>query len=132
MTQLSLGEAAKLSGRNKTTIFRAMKSGKLSYSVNGAGERRIAVAELERVFPPATEKATAGNPPQQALLAAQIAQLEDTNADLRRRLDDSERERREGQGRLLATLERLTAQLSAPAAQPPAPPQKRGWRRWFG
>ncbi|MBO0737954.1 MAG: hypothetical protein J2P48_15500 [Alphaproteobacteria bacterium] len=50
MALVGLSEAAKLSGRNQTTIHRAMKTGRLSYTVGEAGERRIDTAELDRVF----------------------------------------------------------------------------------
>jgi hypothetical protein len=50
MALVGLSEAARITGRNRTTIFRAMKSGRLSFTTNGAGERQVDVAELERVF----------------------------------------------------------------------------------
>ena len=43
-------EAARLSGRNQSTLHRAMKAGRLSYTVDAAGQRRIDTAELDRVF----------------------------------------------------------------------------------
>ena len=39
-----------MTGRNPSTIHRAMKAGRLSYAKDAAGERPIEVAELERVF----------------------------------------------------------------------------------
>jgi hypothetical protein len=50
MASIGLSEAAKLTGRNQSTIHRAMKAGRLSYTVDEAGERRIDTAELDRVF----------------------------------------------------------------------------------
>lgn len=50
MASIGLSEAAKLTGRNQSTIHRAMKAGRLSYTVGEAGERRIDTAELDRVF----------------------------------------------------------------------------------
>jgi len=50
MPQVGLKEAARLTGKNQSTIHRAMKSGKLSYKVSDSGERIIDVAELDRVF----------------------------------------------------------------------------------
>jgi hypothetical protein len=50
MPQVGLKEAARLTGKNQSTIHRAMKSGKLSYKVNDSGERIIDIAELDRVF----------------------------------------------------------------------------------
>ncbi|MCD8497208.1 MAG: entry exclusion 1 domain-containing protein [Alphaproteobacteria bacterium] len=42
--------AAELTGKSKSTVQRAMTSGKLSYEVDNAGRRVIDVSELERVF----------------------------------------------------------------------------------
>ena len=48
---LSLGQAARLAGKPKTTIARAIASGRLSAGRNDAGRYAIQVAELERVYP---------------------------------------------------------------------------------
>ena len=50
MPQVGLKEAARLTGKNQSTIHRAMKSGKLSFKVSDNGERLVDVAELDRVF----------------------------------------------------------------------------------
>ena len=50
MPQVGLKEAARLTGKNQSTIHRAMKSGKLSYKMGEDGERVVDVAELDRVF----------------------------------------------------------------------------------
>lgn len=141
MTQLSLGEAAKICGRNRTTIFRAMKSGRLSFSVNGAGERQVDLAELERVFPTATTERNSSNATHAALLAAQlegergkIALLERTNDELRQRLEASETERRTVQAQLNATIDRMAALLPAPGKTAPDQPRPLGRRilAWAG
>lgn len=48
----SLSEAAKATGKNKTTIQRAIKNGKISASKGDSGSYEIAPSELHRVFPP--------------------------------------------------------------------------------
>ena len=48
----SLSEAAKATGKNKTTIQRAIKSGKISASKGDGGSYEIDPSELHRVFPP--------------------------------------------------------------------------------
>jgi len=59
MALIGLAEAAWLSGRNRATIHRAMKSGKLAFTLaEGEGERKIDISELERVF---GTRATIGN-----------------------------------------------------------------------
>jgi predicted site-specific integrase-resolvase len=50
MPTVGLSEAAKLTGRNQSTIHRALKSGRLAYTIDATGERRIDLAELRRVF----------------------------------------------------------------------------------
>jgi len=48
----SLSEAAKATGKNKTTIQRAIKNGKISASKGNNGSYEIDPSELHRVFPP--------------------------------------------------------------------------------
>lgn len=48
----SLNDAAKATGKSKTTIHRALKSGKISASKTDSGAYAIEPAELHRVFPP--------------------------------------------------------------------------------
>jgi hypothetical protein len=40
-----------MTGRDPSTIFRVLRKGRLSYSKDTAGNRKIDVAELQRVFP---------------------------------------------------------------------------------
>jgi hypothetical protein len=126
MPEIGLRAAARLCGRNQSTVHRALKAGRLSYTRNGGGERRIDVAELERVFGlAATSEAGASaasgaegvqsNSAHAGALAALERLLDDRDAtirDLRTRLDASETERRQ-----------LTALLNPPA-------RRSWWRRW--
>jgi len=50
MAKVGAQRAAELTGRSKSTIQRAMKSGKISYEVDGNGRRVIDVSELDRAF----------------------------------------------------------------------------------
>lgn len=50
MAKVGAQRAAEITGISKSTIQRAMKSGKLSFSRNDKGHRVIDVSELERVF----------------------------------------------------------------------------------
>jgi hypothetical protein len=139
MPAIGLAEAARLTGRNQSTIHRAMKAGRLSYTKNEAGERRVEVTELERTFgiPAIKDRgngASLGNDAgnrashdtqgsdsvsrnelQRVLDERErmIAAHEATIRDLRARLDSEVDERR----RLLALL---TDQRLRP-----------WWRRWF-
>tara|TARA_R110001583_G_scaffold143195_1_gene295280 strand:- start:322 stop:753 length:432 start_codon:yes stop_codon:yes gene_type:complete len=48
----SLSEAARATGKNKTTIQRAIKNGKISATKGNNGSYEIEPSELHRVFPP--------------------------------------------------------------------------------
>ena len=50
MPKVGPQRAAEMTGRSKSTIQRAMNTGKLSYELDPAGHRVIDVSELERVF----------------------------------------------------------------------------------
>jgi hypothetical protein len=133
--QIKLGEAARLTGKAKSTIHRAMEAGRLSYTIDDEGERLIDPAELARAFdiksPGEAEEVASrtrdesdGNWAQPAAsadmaqliaqlaaeraraegLAARVADMQETIADLRLRLDFEGEERRQTQARLTALL----------------------------
>ena len=116
MALVGLSEAAKLTGRNQTTIHRAMKIGRLCYTADEAGARRIDTAELDRVFGiKHTNGATADamaqgvqshvTPGREVVLLNRLLdERETTIRDLRARLDASEEERRTAQAQLAALL----------------------------
>lgn len=102
---LTLGQAAKHTGLSKSTISRAIASGRLSVFSKGTGSYSIDPAELFRVFPsnssdnpPLERSATPIETPAQhhdtAALVAEIAglkavilKLEDQIADLKQQRD---------------------------------------------
>ena len=53
----TLAEAAEATGKVKSTIFKACKSGKISYTKDAHGQFIIAADELHRVFPPKSKNA---------------------------------------------------------------------------
>ena len=126
--KLSLGQAAKETGLDKSTISRAIKSGKLSAHRKESGGYEIDPAELFRVFSPASQKpdpmALPLDVPTETLLEnrelrikLEMAELrirdkEDEVRDLRRRLDTESEERR-----------KLTLMLLAPPQSPPSKEQ---------
>ena len=91
----TLGEAAKACGKSKTTISKALKSGRLSFIEKTSAGYCIDPAELHRVFPPVTgeplgvddRKPPAPIPDN----AAQIATLESQVTMLREMLERAER-----------------------------------------
>ena len=154
--KLSLGQAAKETGKSKATISKAISSGKLSATKNDKGGYDIDPAELFRVYPANSNQTVERNPKSERLetpselaelrarvngLEEQYKQAKETVEDLRERLNQSERERREKDMKLTALLtdqrdrsgevERLKAELDAQKAELEAE-QKRGfWSRLF-
>lgn len=113
----SLSEAAVATGKNKTTIQRAIKSGKISAIKDDSGSYEIDPSELHRVFPPSTAQHPKSNNTQHTEyhykdsnlprilelekelavaqekargLEAQKEHMADTISDLRKRLDSAE------------------------------------------
>lgn len=137
---LTLRQAADLCGASRSTIHRALKSGKLSGNRLEDGAWDIDPSELARVFPwDINEPVQRDNPGQskdgaserEAVLAVKVEMLEhqlererDTIADLRKRLDRAE-------DRVLG----LTAQILLPTSpttslsqsEPAAPSVRRRW-----
>lgn len=109
--KLTLQQAANATGKAKSTIQRAIKSGKLSASRNEDGSYGIDSSELARVYelrapgsaPVATQHyATPERNNETELLRAKIELLQmqneilkETTQDLRKRLDNSDAERRQ-------------------------------------
>ena len=50
--QVGLNEAARLTGKDASTITRACQAGRLSFSKDESGNRMFDLAELERVYGP--------------------------------------------------------------------------------
>ena len=102
----TLGEAAKATGKAKTTIQRAVKSGKISASRSTSGAYDIEPSELHRVFPVTVAQHDIKNDTQPhekhreveaetlrvkvEMLEQQLRREEDTTEDLRKRLDRAE------------------------------------------
>ncbi len=132
--ECSPSEAAKLAGVNKSTVLRAIKSGKLSAARHPDGSFAIDASELARVYelhhlprqvprnaPPAMPAAHGAVGIEMAVLRTrleavetQLARERETVDDLRNRLDQEQEERR-------ALQRQLTAQPAPqPATEPPA------------
>ena len=143
--QFSLSQAAKETGKGKSSIHRAIKSGRLSAQRHQDGTYSINAAELFRAFPPALPEPVPEQdmephqePPvtptvaeevlrvRVEMLTAQLEREQETVADLRRRLDRAEE-------RILALSHSPAAAPAAPSGaslQPPEPKPSRGglWR----
>ena len=103
----TLKQAADASGKDKSTIQRAIKSGRISASINDLGNYEIDPSELHRVFEPVAPQHSESIAPQQ--LATDLQQLQQTEIEslkaqlalqtnfistLERLLDESNTERR--------------------------------------
>ena len=89
-TLLSLGEASKLVGVSKSTIWRAIQKGRLSAaSRTDEGEFRVEPAELHRVFGETRRSAAKVGD----ATAAHVAGLEQMLAFAREQLEKAERDR---------------------------------------
>lgn len=136
----TLGQAAKATGKGKSTILKAIKSGRISAKKSDIGDWEIDPAELHRVYLLASEN---GSPEEQSArqetlvntieiielrvkLEASEQRLKDTQGqvlDLRQRLDQSEEERRKTQTQLTALL--------TDQRQKEEPPPRGFWHRLF-
>lgn len=122
MTLYTLKEAAEAVGMTKPAIFKAIKRGTISAIKDDRGQWLIDPSELHRVYKPVNrdDNRTMSSLREETGADAQSLrgeverlreererereQLQETIADLRRRLDQSEQERRETQGKLTALL----------------------------
>lgn len=88
--QQTISQAAQLYGKARSTIHRAIASGRLSCGVRGDGVRVIQLAELIRLWgeppnapPQAQQNATPDEPPAQQALVAELRALREEVAALR-------------------------------------------------
>jgi hypothetical protein len=144
MTKVSISEAARLTGKPRSTLHRHIGNGTLSKESDGQGKPVLDIAEIERVYGPllradmkqngamlhsATSETVAAN-------RAEIEGLRRENALLRDQLEDVKQERQKWQEEADSWRKQATALLPgpkpappkpAPAPEPkPAPPK--GWR----
>lgn len=140
----TLSEAAAATGKNKATIQRAIKSGKISAPKGASGSYEIDPSELHRVFPPITQRvapqniSTIRNGAQQAGMPTdfnalqRIADLEKDLAVMEERKNGLEEQKRH----LTDTVEDLRKRLDSSEGRVLAllndPRPKGFWKRLFG
>lgn len=130
----TLGDAAKATGKSKTTIHRAIKSGKISAVKSIDGSYSIDPAELHRLFPISLQ----GTPPD-PLQRDETEQQSNTLETLRIQLEMHEKERERERSFLQETIADLredrdkwrqqATNLLADQRSAPTPPTKR--RTWW-
>lgn len=133
--QYSANQAAEATGKNVTTITRAIKSGKISATKDQSGIWRIDGAELSRVFPlrqqslQTSDMQKDANPPQ-AQNSSEDNALREELATLRERVKADSRLLEERASHIADLQKRLDkAEDRLALAAPPAPPAKK--RRWW-
>jgi len=98
-TMLSLSEAATAAGIAKSTIWRAIKAGRISATKTYTGAYQVDPAELFRVFPATPrdgdmkQTAMAVAPVAMAALEAQINALKEVGGLLKEQLEDTRKDR---------------------------------------
>ncbi len=95
----TLGEAAKAVGKSKTTLHRAIKSGKISASKADDGSYAIEPSELHRLFPKVTDEISA-----EPLHRNDREQQSDDSGTLRIQLEMLEKERERERALLQETI----------------------------
>jgi hypothetical protein len=127
-----LSQAAAACSLTKSTVRRAIKTGKVSATKDAHGQWHIEPAELHRVYPPRTE---ASIDERIRAYLAEIALLRDRIEDLKMLTDefrvwvrDLTEQRDRAEARASELDKRLLAyQPSAPSLPAPSPQ----WWRWF-
>jgi hypothetical protein len=129
--KVSISEAARLTGKPRSTLHRHIGNGTLSKESDGQGKPVLDMAELERVYGPllqadmkqngamlhsATTETVAAN-------RAEIEGLRRENALLRDQLEDVKQERQKWQEEADSWRKQATALLPGPRPAPPAAPK---------
>ena len=121
----TLGTAAKATGKAKSTILRAIKSGTISATKSHDGSYEIEPSELHRVFEPNSAQLASSNDAQPH---------EEQGATLRFRLEIIEAERQRERDQMQATIDDLRARLDRSedriTALLAAPQKPRNWWPW--
>jgi len=123
----TLSKAATATGKNKATIQRAIKNGKISAEKNSSGAYEIDPSELHRVYPATAQSVAQHN------TSDDTQRLENNDETIQLKLDLLEAERKRERDQLQSTIddlrirldrseERITALLPAPS--------KRSWLPW--
>lgn len=77
MAKVGAQRAAELTGRSKSTVQRAMNSGKLSFEIDANGRRLIDASELDRVFGLLPQGAVSSAAPQESSSQSELQRAAD-------------------------------------------------------
>jgi excisionase family DNA binding protein len=139
MVVYTLSEAAKATGLNRSTLFRAIRSGRISAARDEQGQWALDPAEVHRVYAPVASGDASDGAAQHGAMAlqqdaqtdAQVAALRAQLAEMRERLSD--RDERLSETRADRDAWREQAQrLALPSPLPaPKPERPMTWWRWL-
>lgn len=125
----TLGDAAKATGKSKTTIHRAIKSGRISANKTDDGSYSIDPSELHRVFPVSTQETL-----QVTLKRNDPEQQNNTLETLRIQLNTYEKERDRERALLQETIadlredrDKWRQQATSLLADQRPPSKRRSW-----
>ena len=136
MALVGLKRASELTGKNQSTIHRAMKAGRLSYSLGDSGERLLDTSELTRLFPlKSDDDGLRNHAAAEQRNDTQAADLRERLLFMQQRIDALEADKtdlRAERDRLLSVIETQAQQVKLlsdqrPAAQPDAARRRRWW-----
>lgn len=115
MALVGLKRASELTGKNQSTIHRAMKAGRLSYSLSDSGERLLDTSELTRLFPAkSVDNVLRNDAPAEPRNNAQAADLHARLTFMQQRIDGLEADKadlRAERDRLLSVIETQAQQV---------------------
>lgn len=124
MALVGATEASQLAGTSRTNLYRLMKSGKLSFTLDANGERRIDTAELMRVFGQLSQGDAPGDAP---LAHSGTAVVTPSDTDLVLVLKAQLAAAEERERRLLGLLE----QMALPAGRSAPAESTKPWWKWW-
>jgi hypothetical protein len=114
---LSLQQAADATGKEKSTISRAIKSGRMSATIKESGKYEIDPAELFRVFPPKPSPDASTDTMQQNAPEQTVGAIDAEIRELRARLEVLGQERTREREQLESTIKDLRTRLDSEAAE---------------
>lgn len=148
MTLVSISEAARLTGKARSTLHKYIKQGKLSTTTDSDNSKKIEISELLRVFGPlegvASDTVTTVVKQQQTtqvntdelhariqLLEQENSHLKDTNSLLEKNLDDVRQAMYLIESKLPKTQEPQPEPTTPVATETVAPvTKKKSWQFW--
>lgn len=137
MTQLSISDAAKLVARDRKTLYRLIKEGRLSATQDATGARQVETSELLRVFGELKQPETISETPRDSRATVSMSQHETPNETVRVALLEAElRHTQEMMAALLAAkdsqiedLRNSVRLLEGPRQSVPDPAPKGFWTK---